>query len=131
MEKLEFEKLVDEGIKRIPEKFLAKLKNVAIAVEDEPNENQRTKLGLRKNHSLFGLYEGVPQSKRGAFYSALPDKITIFQKPIEQFAASEEEISQMVCDTVWHEIAHHFGFEEDEIRKIERARKKRNQPLVD
>jgi predicted Zn-dependent protease with MMP-like domain len=124
MQKEQFEKLVDEGIKRIPEKLLAKLKNVAIVVEDEPSDAQRRKIGLDKHGSLLGLYEGVPQAKRGAFYSALPDKITIFQKPIEQFASSDEEIAEMVCDTVWHEIAHHFGFEEEEVRRIERARKK-------
>jgi predicted Zn-dependent protease with MMP-like domain len=123
MDKEAFEKLVDEGIKRIPEKFLAKLNNVAILVEDDPSEEQRKKMGLRKDSLLFGLYEGVPQSKRGAYYSALPDKITIFQKPIEECASLDSDIAELVKNTVWHEIAHHFGFEEDEIRKIEKERK--------
>ena len=122
MELEQFEELVDKGIAEIPQKFLKKLKNVAVVVEDEPNEEQTKKLKLRKNYTLFGLYEGVPQIKRSAYYSALPDKITVFKRPIEQFAQSPDEIKEIVKNTVWHEIAHHFGFNEEEVRKIEKRR---------
>jgi predicted Zn-dependent protease with MMP-like domain len=119
-----FEKLVQAGIDLIPKEFLAKLQNVAIVVEDEPNDEQIQKLKLRKNFSLFGLYEGVPQTKRGPHYGmTLPDKITIFQKPIEQYAQTEEQISQIVRDTVWHEIAHHFGSDEMRVREAEKRKK--------
>jgi len=118
----EFEDLVDKGIAEIPQKFLIKLKNVAIVVEEEPSAEQTKKMKLRKDYTLFGLYEGVPQIKRSAYYSALPDKITIFKKPIEQFAQSPDEIKKIVKNTVWHEIAHHFGMSEEEIRKIEKKR---------
>jgi len=68
----------------------------------------------------------VPQLERGANYSAvLPDKITIFQDPIEALARDEEDIKEMVKNTVWHEIAHHFGMDEARVRQAE-ARKKRN-----
>jgi predicted Zn-dependent protease with MMP-like domain len=120
-----FEEMVNEGVKAIPEKFLAKLDNVAIVVEREPSPVQMKKLKIRKGWTLFGLYEGVPQAVRGANYSSvLPDKITIFQKPIEEAARSEAEIKEIVKNTVWHEIAHHFGMDEDRVRRTEAKRKK-------
>ena len=119
MTKPEFEKLVQEGIDQIPEKFRGKLNNVAIVVEENPNEAQLKKLNLSKSTFLFGLYQGVPQIRRGRGYNLIPpDKITIFQKPIEAVAKSEAEIRQMVKNTVWHEIAHHFGTSERKIREI-------------
>jgi predicted Zn-dependent protease with MMP-like domain len=125
MDKTVFEKLVEEGIALISQKFLRKLENVAIVVDEEPSEEQLRKLKLGKGYSLFGLYEGVPQIKRGPHYGmTLPDKITIFQKPIEQIAHSDEEIRQIVRDTVWHEIAHHFGSDERRVREAEGKRKK-------
>ena len=128
MEKLtreKFEKIVNEGIKAIPEKFLQKLKNVAIVVEDEPTLTQKKKLNIHAGWTLYGLYEGVPQLERGTNYSAvLPDKITIFQNPIEAAAENEEDIKEMVKNTVWHEIAHHFGMDEAKVRQIETRRKK-------
>jgi len=126
MERAEFEKLVEEGMERIPEEFLVKLENVAVVVEDEPNEEQLKKLGLAQNQTLLGLYEGVPQTHRGPNYGmTLPDKITIFQKPIELFCRSDEEIREKVAETVWHEIAHHFGTSEQRVREIEDKRRRR------
>jgi len=126
MDQESFEKLVEGGIGLIPKEFLAKLDNVAIVVEDEPNKEQLKKLKLGKGYLLFGLYEGVPQTKRGPHYGmTLPDKITIFQKSIEQFAQSEEQIKQIVKDTVWHEIAHHFGSDEKRIKQAELKRQKK------
>ena len=117
-----FEKLVDEGIKAIPERFLEKLDNVEIVVEDEPTPYHLGKLKLRRNSLIFGLYEGVPQTKRGNYGQVLPDKITIFRKPIEKVAHSEVEIKEMVKNTVWHEISHHFGMDEKRIREAEYRR---------
>jgi len=128
MEAEQFEQLVNEGIAQIPEKFLEKLKNVAIVVEEEPTVEQIEKLKLRQSQTLFGLYEGVPQTKRSAYYASLPDKITIFKKPIEEYAGdSAEEIKTIVKNTVWHEIAHHFGFKEEEISNLEQKRRKKRQ----
>jgi len=125
MEREAFEKLVEEGVVLISKDFLAKLENVAIVVEEEPTEAQKKKLRLDEKFALFGLYEGVPQTKRGPNYGmTLPDKITIFQKPIEQFAKSAEEIRQIVKNTVWHEIAHHFGSDEQRVRQAEKHRRK-------
>jgi len=126
LNRAEFEKIVKEGIRAIPEKFLRKLKNVAILVEEEPTPAQKKKLNIHPDWTLFGLYEGVPQLERGANYSAvLPDKITIFQNPIEALARDEKDIKEMVKNTVWHEIAHHFGMDEFRVRQAE-ARRKRN-----
>lgn len=124
MDREQFEELVAAGIQRIPKEFLDKIENVAIIVEDEPTASQREKLGLPAGVDLFGLYEGVSLLKRGGNYTAVPpDRITIFQKPIERAAGSSEEIEKMVKDTVWHEIAHYFGMSEEEVERIERERK--------
>jgi len=124
MDQERFEKLVNEGIKAIPKKFLEKLDNVDIVIEDEPTPYQLRKLRARENSLIFGLYEGIPQTKRGNYGQVLPDKITIFQKPIEKVAHFEEEVKEIVKNTVWHEIAHHFGMDEKRVREVEVRRKK-------
>ncbi|HRY52634.1 MAG TPA: metallopeptidase family protein [Candidatus Portnoybacteria bacterium] len=109
----DFEKLVEEAIDEIPADFLARLKNVAIVVEDEPSAEQLAKLRLRKDLTLLGLYEGVPLTQRNAGYGmVLPDKISIFKNSIELIAQTPGEIKKIVQDTVKHEIAHHFGSDE-------------------
>lgn len=126
MERSDFEELVSEAIDSIPEKFSKLLENIAIVIEDEPDVEQAKKLKLGRGYLLFGLYEGVPQTKRGPHYGmTLPDKITIFQKQIEQAAGSPEAIKQIVRETIWHEIAHHFGSDEKRVREAEKQRKGR------
>lgn len=117
-----FEEIVKRGIERIPEKFLKRLENIDIIIEDEPTKEQLKKLRER-NVLLLGLYQGVPQTKRYNYGEVLPDKITIFQKPIERAARNETEIEEMVKNTVWHEIAHHFGMSEEQIKKAEKIRR--------
>jgi len=113
MERDKFEELVRQGIEAIPKRFLEKLDNVDIVIEDKP-----------KNGSmLLGLYQGIPQTKRGFYSGVLPDKITIFQKPIEAVALNDEHIKEIVKNTVWHEIAHHFGMDEERVRRVEKRRK--------
>jgi predicted Zn-dependent protease with MMP-like domain len=120
----EFERIVDLGVKAIPEKFLQLMENVVIMVSDEPTQAQKKELKIRSGWTLFGLYEGVPQTMRGNHYtSVVPDKITIFQKPIEQAARDEQDIEEIVKNTVWHEIAHHFGLDEQRVRDAEMRRK--------
>lgn len=125
MTREKFEKIVAEGIDDIPERFLEKLNNVAVVIEDEPTSLQKKKLKIRSDWTLFGLYEGVPQVSRGVNYSGvLPDKITIFQKPIEAAAKNDKEIKEIAKNTIWHEIAHHFGMDEKRVRQAEAKRKK-------
>ncbi|MDD2274466.1 MAG: metallopeptidase family protein [Candidatus Pacebacteria bacterium] len=119
MDHNEFEKIVIEGIKAIPEKFLEKLDNVDIVIEDNPTKEQLKELKVRNNNHLLGLYEGVPKTERWNYAQVLPDKITIFNVPIERIAKSREEIKEIVKETVWHEIAHHFGMSEEQVKKSE------------
>ena len=119
MTKEKFEEIVKEGIRAIPEKFLERLDNVDICIEEEPTPFQLKKIRAKKSSLIFGLYEGIPKTKRGHYGQVLPDKITIFKKPIEQVACSEKEIKEIVKNTVWHEIAHHFGMDEQEVRKAQ------------
>ncbi len=119
-----FEKLVAEGIDLIPPSFQKKLDNVAVIVADRPTKAQLKKLRVPKRELLLGLYEGVPQAKRNYYYASLPDKITIFQEPIERDAGEDPgKIRQIVRDTVYHEIGHHFGFDEKGIRRVEQKRR--------
>jgi predicted Zn-dependent protease with MMP-like domain len=121
----EFEQLVNAGIEAIPQKFLDLLDNVAITIAEQPTLAQLKKYNLIHRGTLLGLYEGVPQTRRGSNYTGvLPDKITIFRGPITRIAQDPERIKQMVRDTVWHEIAHHFGMNEAEVRSAEQKRRK-------
>ena len=122
----DFQKIVDEGIKDIPARFLEKLDNVEIVVEAEPNPKQLKELKIGKGYFLFGLYQGIPKTERwGTYAQVLPDKITIFKNSIEQAARSEEEIKKIVKETVWHEIAHHFGMDEKRVRETENNRRRK------
>jgi predicted Zn-dependent protease with MMP-like domain len=123
-----FQKIVEEGIKDIPAKFLEKMDNVEIVAEEEPDSAQLKELKIGKGYHLFGLYQGIPKTERWGHYDqVLPDKITIFKKPIEEAARSEEEIREIIKDTVWHEIAHHFGMDEKRVREAENNRRRKNE----
>lgn len=125
MDDQEFKQLVQAGLDAIAKPFIDRLDNVAIVIEDEPSPALRQDLNLGSRDLLFGLYQGVPQTSRGAGYNlVLPDKITIFKKPILKNTNSEEEIKELVAETVWHEIAHHFGLDEAEVRYREANRHK-------
>jgi len=121
MDRSEFVAIVERSVDSLPEEFKEKLDNVGIVVEDWPSEEQLRR--LRVHGTLFGLYEGVPQTKRGAHYSALPDKITIFQRPIERYAEDEQEMIRHIQQTVEHEIGHHFGLTEHEARRRDQRKR--------
>lgn len=118
-----FEYYIDESLKEMPEEFSGKLDNVNIFVEPYPNDEQAKKFQLREHHkTLFGLYEGTPQNKRGNYGigGAMPDKITLFIYPILSVVKSKEELKKQIRATLYHEIGHHFGMSEDEIAKATR-----------
>lgn len=124
----EFERLVQEGIQLIPEKFLKLLDNVAITIADQPTAEQKTKMQLRGGKYLLGLYEGIPLTRRQNYGvgSTMPDRITIFCNPIVEVCGGDpERVKQQVAQTVWHEIAHHFGMDEHAVRTTERKRRRK------
>ncbi|MFH1181232.1 MAG: metallopeptidase family protein [bacterium] len=114
MKEADFEKLVAEAIESLPESIRRKMDNIEVIVEQGS-----------PNGPFLGLYQGIPKTGWGrGFGMNLPDKITIFQAPIENSAKTFEEIKELVRNTVWHEIAHHFGFSEKGVKALERKRKK-------
>ncbi len=113
----EFEKLVAEAIDSVPPEFAKRLNNVAVVVEDFPTPYQLRKSGLHPWALLFGLYQGIPQTKRGIYYSSLPDKITIFKNSILRVSRTAEEVRAQVRATVIHEIGHHFGLSDEEMKQ--------------
>jgi len=117
MDEERFRELVSEAIDSLPVEFLTRLNNVAVVVEDYPSLQQLRKLRLSSWGLLFGLYEGIPQTKRGSYSGVLPDKITIFKHSIEKVARSGEEIKAQVRATVIHEIGHHFGLSDEDLRR--------------
>jgi len=120
MDREKFEAIVVEAVAGLPEEFLSRLENVDVVVEDYPTRAQLARSGLRRGETLLGLYEGVPRTRRGRGYGmVLPDKITVFQKPIEARCRGEAEIAAEVRRVVRHEIAHHFGIDDARLRQIE------------
>ena len=129
MERRKFEELALKAIRELPAEFQEKLENVDVTVEDWPGARQLSRLRLRHGAQLLGLYEGVPKTSRGQSYNlVLPDKITIFQKPIESMCSSEIEVEAEIGKVIRHEIAHHFGIGDTTLRRIEsqKAKKKQN-----
>ena len=128
MQRERFEALVARALGDLPSEFQSKLENVDVVVEDWPTPEQLRQARLSHRGQLLGLYHGVPQTRRGRKYGmVLPDKISIFQKPIEAECLSDREIEAKVGEVLRHEIAHHFGSDEKTLRRIEgeRHRKRR------
>jgi predicted Zn-dependent protease with MMP-like domain len=112
-----FEQMVAEALDSLPDEILSWLDNVAIVVANTPTRDQLAQAGLGPRDLLFGLYVGVPKIRRGFTYGeTMPDKIVIFQQPIEQVCRSPRQIRKCVRQTVLHEIGHHFGLDEEQLR---------------
>jgi predicted Zn-dependent protease with MMP-like domain len=124
MNRAEFEQLASMAVGVLPDEFTAKLENIDIVVQDWPAVDQLRRAGLRHGQMLLGLYEGVPLTKRGQHYGLVPpDKITIFQKPIEAKCGQRgTEIAAEIARVVKHEIAHHFGISDVRLDQIEKER---------
>jgi predicted Zn-dependent protease with MMP-like domain len=119
MQREKFEALVERAINNLPPEFQRKLENVDIIVEDWPTPGQLRQVRLRRPGQLLGLYQGVPQTRRGRGYGlVLPDKISIFQKSIEAQGHLGDKIETIIEEVVLHEIAHHFGLDEKTLRHI-------------
>ena len=123
MDRQSFEALVTKAVEDLPEEFLTKLQNIDVVVEDYPTPGQLARARLRDGQTLLGLYEGVPQTKRGRYYGLVPpDKITIFRKPIKARCGSRAEIIAEIHRVVKHEIAHHFGISDARLEQLEKGK---------
>ena len=121
-----FFELVMKAIHEMPPEFQERLENLDVIVADWPSPVQMAKSNIRSRHGLLGLYEGVPHTRRGRGYGmVLPDKITIFRKPIEARCRSWTEVEEEIARVVRHEIAHHFGTNEETLRIIEGNQRRR------
>ncbi len=121
MDRERFQWLVARAVDSLPEEFSSRLENVDVVVEDWPEKSQLDEAGLSDRRALLGLYQGVPLTGRGGHYGMVPpDKITIFQKPIEARCRDEAEIMAEIQRVVRHEIAHHFGIGDSRLRQLER-----------
>lgn len=120
----EFELLIKEGIDALPVWVQSKLVNVVFLVRDVPSKRQRKENNLSAHETLFGLYEGVPLSERGNESPLMPDTITIFKKPILETYTELADIRACVHNTIWHEVAHYFGYDEEWVENEEQKRGK-------
>lgn len=115
-----FLRLVDDALAFIPRRFRDALENIAIVVEDEPTTSQLDSVDIEPPDTLLGLYEGIPLTERHWGHgNTLPDKITLFQGPIEDASDGEDDTVVAIGETLIHEIGHYFGLSEEEIQEIE------------
>jgi predicted Zn-dependent protease with MMP-like domain len=120
MTRAAFERLVLEAVTLIPKRFRREMKNLALVVEDEPSIELLEEMEIEPPDSLYGLYQGTPLPERTwAFGNHLPDRITIYQLPIEEDCEDEDEIRAVIGETLIHEVGHYFGMSEEEIEEIE------------
>ena len=116
----QFDQLISRAMDELPQEYITNLNNVAITYADNPTPMQLEQQGVREQGLLLGLYEGVPQTQRGAYYQfVLPDKITLFKHPLIAISEDDEALFQQVKRTLWHEIAHHYGLEHHDIDERE------------
>jgi predicted Zn-dependent protease with MMP-like domain len=115
---LDIEGLVIDALERLPEPFRERLGSVAIVIDDEATPEQLASVGAR---GLFGLYQGVPRTNLSADGAPVPSKITIFRGPLVRANRTPEALAAAVADTVYHEIAHHFGISDARLHELRRG----------
>ena len=120
MTRARFEQLVAEAIRTIPPRFRDQLRNIAVIVEDEPPEALLNDMEIDPPDTLFGLYQGTPLTERSWDYgNVLPDRIVLYQGPIEDASDTEDDVVVSVGETLIHEVGHYFGLSEEELEEIE------------
>ena len=120
MTRAEFEAYVKEAVATIPSRFRTAVNNLAIVIEDEPPEDVLREMEIEPPDTLFGLYQGTPLTERGWGYgNTLPDRITLYQGPIEDASENEDDLIVCIGETLIHELGHYFGLSEEEIEEIE------------
>src|SRR6188768_913575 len=120
MTREKFERLVVEAVTLIPKRFRREMKNLALVVEDEPSIELLKEMDIVPPDSLYGLYQGTPLPERDwGFGNVLPDRITLYQRPIEEDCDDEDDVRAVIGETLIHEVGHYFGLSEEEIEDIE------------
>lgn len=115
----EFQALINQALEELPGEHAKRIRNVAILYEDGPTPEQRLNLQLRHGQTLLGLYEGVPLSQRQGVERLLPDKITLFKRPLQMHTDTQEQLKEQIKHTLWHEIAHYYGLDHDKISGLD------------
>lgn len=116
----EFEEVVVSALKGLPKSAKKKMKNIDVVVEKQASRDLLYEVGLHSPFELLGLYQGIPLDQRGFYYgNVLPDKITLFQVPIESMCETKEEIEEKVREVVVHEVGHYFGLNDERLRELE------------
>lgn len=124
MDRERFEELVRQALDTLPEEIAQRIDNVDIEVEDWASPRTLASARVGRGSTLLGLYQGVPLTKRGSGYNMVPpDRITIFQGPLERLATGDDDLVRRVRDVVVHEVAHHFGISDERLREIETAKR--------
>lgn len=125
----QFDAMISKAMDELPQQYIAGLKNVVIVYKDEPTAEQRHRQSLQAWQTLFGLYEGIPLTRRGNGYNlVLPDKITLFKLPLQQASGTIAELQEHIKRTLWHEIAHYYGLGHERIHQLEdKSKTKLNQ----
>lgn len=121
MRRKDFARLVERAVARIPKEFLAQVENLSFQVEDWADDDTLEEIGFDDPRDLLGYYRGWPLSERTHDYgSCLPDVITIYQAAVEEYAAETgEPLLKVIRETIIHELAHYFGFSEEQMDRIE------------
>jgi len=121
MRRAAFRRLVSDALEGLPPEFLEKMSNIEVVVEDVPTSEQEHSAGGNPGEGLLmGLYEGIPLTERRTSYGGvLPDRITLFRENIEAVCGTPEEIRLEIRKTVLHEIAHHFGIDDDRLHELD------------
>ncbi|MEO7364463.1 MAG: metallopeptidase family protein [Candidatus Saccharimonadales bacterium] len=110
-----FQQLIDQALTELPGEHVQRIQNIAIIYSDEPTPDQRHQLELRHDQTLLGLYEGLPLPARQGTTRIYPDKITLFRLPLAAMANTEAELREEIKHTLWHEIAHYYGLDHEQI----------------
>jgi predicted Zn-dependent protease with MMP-like domain len=116
----QFEALVDKALRKLPKTFRQRISNIAVVVEGWADAETLAEMGIEPPDTLYGLYRGIDLTRRDSSYgNVMPDVITIYQGPIEEDAVDEEEMAEIVRETVVHELGHYFGLDDETMHRIE------------
>ncbi len=119
LDRRRFRALVREAVASLPPELLRRVENVDIVIQRRPTASDRKRAGIGAGGLLFGLYQGVPLTQRGHHYNlALPDRICVYQEPIESICHTDDEVRAEVRKTVLHELGHHFGIDDERLRDL-------------